>query len=561
MELTEEQRKIIEETITNKPGIYSIAAVAGSGKSFTIFKAIDYIKEHEPHAKILYLVFNKANQVEAKSKLMKYSCWAEPVECTTAHSYARTKYKSICPGLEVIPKLDKDLIYANQKDHRIRDVKYSKHGPWHWLHDKYISSKSILKTFCEDMYRHFDDDYDGPDKATDCIIFDKNNRKQTKYGIQVDNYSVVSKAHIGSFKAVMEQHEKKRLYTHGLYLKAAAYNKNTGGSEYDYVFFDEAQDASYFMLKLLAKQDVKKTYFVGDERQSIYKFGGSNENVFETHKFNKEYSLSRSFRFGDAIAQLANCVLNMHSNVDIVGTPQEGEVDKSRCTRLYRTNAKLFSDALELAYKAKLKNCPVRITFMKNENNEEDTTYLELLAFLKLFYKYEKQSEYYDNQDFFNSVKMTDKLKAFEASLIKTPRFYNVYNEFYDSLSDDIHQIHNYARNCRDFVQKYRALLECKVTVSPVCTITMVTMHRSKGLEWDNVVIAEPTKLYYEDRNGTIRRNVNFMQELNLAYVAITRARKSLDARILQNELAKEDLRFNNMSFVIKQGIPIQEEI
>lgn len=31
MELTEEQKKIIEETITNKDGVYSCEAVAGRG--------------------------------------------------------------------------------------------------------------------------------------------------------------------------------------------------------------------------------------------------------------------------------------------------------------------------------------------------------------------------------------------------------------------------------------------------------------------------------------------------------------------------------------------------
>ena len=51
MNLTEEQRQIIEETITNKNGVYSVEACAGSGKSFTIFKAIDYYSKHLEKAK------------------------------------------------------------------------------------------------------------------------------------------------------------------------------------------------------------------------------------------------------------------------------------------------------------------------------------------------------------------------------------------------------------------------------------------------------------------------------------------------------------------------------
>ena len=556
MKLTEEQRKIIEETIINKSGKYSIAAVAGSGKSFTIFQAIDYIKEHEPNAKILYIVFNKANQLSAQQKLFKYALKFNPVEVSTAHSFAYRKWTSAFGRFEAKEKFEWSIIREIKEKHWKADVKYSKRKPFDWLLDKYCASKLILEDFCEDMKLHFDDDYDGPDKAEDIFIVNNKGTKLSKFGIQTDTYSYVSKEHIDVFKEVYEEHIKQKLFTHGMYLKHAAYSKKTGGSTYDYVFFDEAQDSNYFMLKLLEKQKIGKIYFVGDERQSIYKFGGSNENVFETYAFDKTYTLSKSFRFGDGVAKLANEIIHMHSSQTCYGTPQTHQNNPNSYARLYRTNAKLFKDALDLAYSYKCNGEKVKIDFMKGVD-DDSYKYQELLSFLKIYYRSMHFSYYCNIKEAFPAT-VVPSLMSFE-KLVLERGFLNAYNEMYDDLSDDIHSMYNYAVNEDAFLEKYNALKECLAEQDPEKIITMITMHRSKGLEWDNVVVAEPTKLYYEDKEGVIRRNSNYKQELNLAYVAITRARKFLSAIRLQDELCREDLKFEDMDFLIKEPDYIEE--
>lgn len=523
-------------------------------KSFTIFRAIDYVKEHEPNAKILYLVFNKRNQQEAEQKLRKYASWLQPVIVKTAHSYAYNKWMKTIGPFNVVTCLDWNIIQnvkSSSTYKYVPEVKYSKKAPFVWLHDKYCASKLVLDSFCEDMLDHWDDTYNGPDKPCDTTIITSKGFKKCVYGIPVDGYSYVSKSHIEAFKKVIKEHEEQKIYTHGMYLKNAAYSKRSGGDEFDYVFFDEAQDASFFMLKLLEKQTIHKFYFVGDERQSIYQFG-CNVNVFKELSFDKTYTLTTSFRFGKSIANLATKILHLNSEHTVFGTEQTHQTNPKSIARLYRTNATLFQEALDCAYEAKCNGIDLKIDLMKAQ--EDETALGELLSFLKLYYKYKKNSYYREHETLFPKF-TAPTLKNFEDALEKGEDFFNVYNDLYDFLSDNIHIMFNYAQKEEHFVEKYAAYQEClNNTDKNANVLCFCTMHRSKGMEWDNVTIAEPTRLYYTDKEGTVRRNSEWLQELNLAYVAVTRARKTLNAEIFKNELSSEKSKFNDICFTIKEG-------
>ena len=561
MELTDEQKRFIEETIQNPNGTYACTAAAGSGKSFTIFKAIDYIKEHEPYAKILYLVFNKSNQLEAQQKLMKYASWQNVVEVKTAHSFAHYKWMQVFGPFTAINSLQWPIIRNIIQGKNVYDpeIRYSKKAPFIWLHDKYCSSLLPLDAFIESMRAHWEDDYDGPDKPKDCTILGPKGRQKEIYGIQVDAYSVVTRAHLQYFKDIIEEHIKQKLFTHSMYLKYAAMSKKTGGSQYDYVFFDEAQDANKMMLELLKKQDVRKTYFIGDERQSIYDFDGSNVNVFRKLNFDKEYTLTRSFRFGEAIARLARRITNIDTDFAITGTEQTHETNPNSKALLFRTNAKLFEVALDLAYTAKINGKKLKIDFM-TRLGEDDNMFLEIMAFLGLYYKHTNYSYYCSNVDEFPKElpsSLTQFNKRLEEDNMST--FLDIYNEQYDALSDDIHGIFEYARKEKDFIAKYKALRECLMRQDYDELIVMITMHRSKGLEWDNVIIAEPTLLYYKDKDGNIRKNQKHIQEKNLMYVAVTRARKTLNATMFLDDLEHESPSlFENETMLVKEGKTIE---
>lgn len=551
---TKEQEKIITETIKNKSGTYFVEAAAGSGKSFTIFKAIDYIKLHEPNAKILYIVFNKANQISAERKLSQYQLSSSPVKVCTCNSYGYEKWLKTIGPFGVFNTFDKNIIYEFQKSSPFFDVKYSKHKPFKKLLEMYEYSKLTLDSFCKDIEFHFDDTYQGFDKPKYCELIGKNGEKVTKFGIQCDNYSVITKNHIPTFKKLIEYYLAEKKYTHGMYMKAVAYSNNekVKGDSWDYVFFDEAQDANYFVLKLLNKQNIKKIYFVGDSRQSIYSFGGLNKNVFKTYKCDKRYTLSKSFRFGKAVCDIANIILN-GDGLKLKGTEQSTDIDYSKVTRLYRTNAKLFKDSLDLAYGAKIANKRIKFNFMRTELDSKAND--DMMCFIGLYYQYQKSSIYYQYQKFFNNFVKSETLQMFENRLKEKHNFFSAYNEFYDFFNDDIHTILNYIKEDVYFIDKYKALQDCKYIFDNFdYEITLVTMHRSKGLEWDNVVIAEPTKLYYTSKDGSIHKNSDFQQELNLAYVAATRSRKTLDASILITELEEFGIDTKLNTFKVNNG-------
>ena len=463
-------------------------------------------------------------------------------------------------AIKALKELDWSLI-SQVKDMREFEykpnIKYSKKAPFTWLHDAYCSSKLTLDSFCKDMEFHWDDFYDGPNAPKSHEITTKGGRRRTVYGIPVDGYSCVTKEHIEAFKKVIELHEQNKEFTHGMYLKSAAYSKKSGGDSFDYVFFDEAQDANFFMLKLLDKQKVKKLYFVGDERQSIYTFN-LIVNVFKERHIDKLYTLSKSFRFGNDIAKIANKILHLNSNHTVEGTEQNYETNPKSIARLYRTNATLFKEALDCAYTAQQKKISLKIDLMKAV--EDECMMLEILSFLKLYYEYREPALFFEYEGLF-PAEVSPSLKNLETSLKSGEQFFDAYNELYDFLSDNVHSMFKYILDETRFIEKYIAYIHCVNNTDPnAIYLTFCTMHRSKGLEWDNVTIAEPTKLYYQDKDGVLRRNKDYLQELNLAYVAVTRARKTLNAEVLRSELSNERASFDTVSFKVKEGKLVELE-
>lgn len=93
----------------------------------------------------------------------------------------------------------------------------------------------------------------------------------------------------------------------------------------DVVLFDEAQDASPVMLSIVEQQHHAQRVYVGDSQQSIYGFTGAKNAIAEAMAagyLSERTFLTRSFRFGPAIAGVANFVLAMlGADLRIEGSP------------------------------------------------------------------------------------------------------------------------------------------------------------------------------------------------------------------------------------------------
>ena len=84
---------------------------------------------------------------------------------------------------------------------------------------------------------------------------------------------------------------------------------------YTTILLDEAQDTSELMIDLLRKQTQAQLIVVGDDFQSIYGWRGAT-SAMDAFSTTNSAQLSQSFRFGSAIAEMANAVLRNHLDSD-----------------------------------------------------------------------------------------------------------------------------------------------------------------------------------------------------------------------------------------------------
>ncbi len=96
-------------------------------------------------------------------------------------------------------------------------------------------------------------------------------------------------------------------FTHDHYLKI--WHLTRPSIDADYVMLDEAQDADPVIADIVASQDHAQLVYVGDRSQAIYGWRGAVDAMagFNGHRL----KLTRSFRFGPAIADEANGWLDL----------------------------------------------------------------------------------------------------------------------------------------------------------------------------------------------------------------------------------------------------------
>jgi superfamily I DNA/RNA helicase len=88
----------------------------------------------------------------------------------------------------------------------------------------------------------------------------------------------------------------------------------------DFILFDEAQDANPVMVAIVAAQTHAQLVWVGDSQQQIYTFTGAVNALANVPADSKAF-LTQSFRFGPAVAQVANDILTrLDADLRIVGT-------------------------------------------------------------------------------------------------------------------------------------------------------------------------------------------------------------------------------------------------
>lgn len=265
----------------------------------------------------------------------------------------------------------------------------------------------------------------------------------------------------------------------------------------DFVLFDEAQDASPVMSAAVAHQAKRgaQLVYVGDSQQSIYGWRGAINALADLE--GQRAFLTQSFRFGPAIAEVANVLLSeLDAEIRLVGHPEMssrvGAVNEPRAV-LCRSNAGAIDAVLRLQ---RAGHQPHLVG-----GGEEVVRFAKAVAELQ-----DKGSTYHPELACFSSWA---EVQAYVAD-----------DPAGDELALMVKLITEYGLQIiLDALDGMIAENQADVIVS--------TAHRSKGREWQTVRLAG-------DFPEPGERGAAAAEELRLAYVAATRARDVLDLRMCE---------------------------
>lgn len=482
MQLTPEQQRILQST-----GNIKINAVAGSGKTTTI---IEYAKTRPANSHILYLAFNKTVKDEAALKFKALGMHHVTVE--TAHSLAWKHVRQMYPHY----KLKNSGSYRTTEIVDILNLKASGEK-----HAEYVIANHINKLmayFCNsDKQRVQQLDYLS-------LITDENAK-----AFVADHYNYI----LDQTRVLLGKMNSGEIeITHDFYLKKFQLSKPV--LYYDYILFDEGQDASAAMLSIFFQQQATKV-IVGDTHQQIYAWRFAI-NSLEQADF-PIFHLSTSFRFSQQVANLATTILNWKEhigtapNITINGKGKNDQLVTKAV--IGRTNLGLLLKAIEYVTEKKtLKHLYFEGNFNTYTYADEGTSLYDVL-----------------NLHLGKHHMIRDKL----ISQMKTMQELEDYVEKTEDaqLGMMMEIVETYGNKVHEILQTIK-----DKHVAPEekhkAQVIFSTVHKSKGMEYDAVHIVDDfiTEEKLEKlSNDDIKLNFSrYNEEINLLYVAITRTRNRL---------------------------------
>ncbi len=454
-----------------------VQALAGTGKTTTLKLLADALRP----AKGTYVAFNKAIVDEAVAK------FPPNVTCRTAHSLA---FRAV------------GFNFKNRLSQQTR-VTLKQTGEWLGVERIAYKEKKIarvleipevadlvitsLSNFCKSI------DKEVSEKHIELPLPAKFDKKLGRAFVQ-ELLPFLRKA----WNDVQDP-EGFLKFNHDYYLKIWQLSKpEIAGS---FVLFDEAQDADPVMLSIIESQINLQKIYCGDQFQAIYEWRGA-ENALSKVKVDQSLWLTQSFRFGNAIAAEANDVLEyLEAPVRVKGlesNQSKVEALSNPDAILCRTNAGVIQQVMqELG-----KNRKVAIVGRTQE----------LIDFAKACGQLQRGQRTTHHE-----------LAPFE-SWAEAKSYVIQYPLETQEIKTMIDLVDRFG--VESLINALNAVVE-----EPASDVVISTAHKSKGREWNLVKLAgdylHPSEMETED--------------LRLAYVSITRAKKILDmsewAAILPRDL------------------------
>ncbi|MGC9216774.1 UvrD-helicase domain-containing protein [Acidithiobacillus sp.] len=487
--LTDEQEQAV--AMARQMRSFKVSALAGTGKTTTLVA----IARAMGQKRGLYLSFNKTIAIEAQKKFSGTGCQARTFHSLAFAGFGR-KYgsrlnKRLNAGyLRGRFGVNGDFDYAISEMAlatisrflRTADPEISTdHVVWNEACKLAFSSRRLLMQ----EYHACGDDASERSRINQKLA---GNEQECRVCYKIRDEAIVL-AH-----KILE--EMRNPYsdvpvTHDMYLREFVLsNPDLGpaGFGYDYVLFDEAQDADSLMLRLTTSQSIPVIY-VGDAYQQIYEWRGARNAMASLDL--PETPLTMSFRFGQSIADDANVVLRdlsakflLRGRPDLRSTVITDRAASGARATIVRTNAEVMEHAL---------------LGLGDGHRVGVSGKAGIRSFLRDY------------------LKLASGHPSGQFALFKTEKDLRDHAESEDGsdLKTLLRLVDNYGVDSLNSVMEATVDLDSNKDAWQSCDSVVITAHKSKGMEFDTVLLSNemfsPKRLVHDE-------------EKRLLYVAKTRA-------------------------------------
>lgn len=452
-----------------------LQARAGTGKTRTIQYAIESLRATDPSLRILYLVFNKKNQMEAEQKLARFG-----VECLTLNSFGG---RAVSRAYRATVKADAAYVAIDEAEAKLPRAKRLTGDERGDCHKLLSLGRQMLAENAGDL-------------ANVAASFDLGPGKDSN--LSMEEFLATA----GRAMRSLDQERSVVDFDDQIWLPVW---HNLRVAQYDVVFVDEAQDLSPCKLAL-ARMAVKPNGLfvaVGDDRQAIYGFAGADPDslpriIRETQA--RVLPLTVTYRCPKAVVFVARGIVG-----DYTAHPSAPEGIVRHTSSLTLVSQLTAGDAVVSRSNAPLVALCLRL--LAAGTSAKVLGRNDVADGLKKLIKKAKTDDVGDLLHWVSEWADAECLKLSKA------------NRSTDAVEDKRDCLFALSDGCGS-VEALLGRIEALFTdVQEGRYVLLTSTHKAKGLEWDRVYLLADT--YRADKSPD-------PQEANLLYVGITRAKNEL---------------------------------
>lgn len=548
-----------------------IFAGPGTGKTLTLqSKYQNYINEHNiSPRKILCLSFSNAAANELRKRIIQnIKIDQQKIKISTFHSFCYQIVRSNPEECKLLPRFS--ILGPDNQEKRIYELLNMLGISWN---TKYLPSirETISKTKRQQEWDNTNPTYQ--QKLAIEVYEHYQWSLKDNNEIDLDDMIIKTNRMFKNYPEILKEYQQ----------------------HFSHILIDEAQDMDHNQYSLIQHLNCKNTTLVGDDDQSIYGFNGASHEYLQ--KFVEDFNattitLENNYRSTKKIVKASSDLITNNKNrqpkeiftenstgknVKILISPnEESEANnvakicknKQNCAILYRKNiqSEHFENALQkesVPYKIiggtgfyarrDIKDALAVLTLTITNDEEAFRRALntqhgigEVTINTIIAYANERGMSYLDAC----SAKLTGINESKHANLCYFQNAYKRHTKPKELIREllpttnkkEQKRIKTLIKNIDNWQESLETFIEYTSTLEKADNcITLMTFHKSKGLEYDTVIITGFEQGLIPHSSTIYENEADIEEERRLAYVAISRAKKDIyiscsQERFINNE-------------------------